>query len=87
MDSPLQQVVGKDEADQEDATLQCAIAASLSQKASALPDTETETEPEPEPEREQNAVRAAVKHQKTEQEGEKDCVDAGFVQVVMDTDE
>jgi len=84
MDPLLKEVVGKGEAE-EDTALQCAIVASLSQQAAAL----TEPEPEPEPENEQDTVLQlpTAKDQKTEQEGDSGCVAAGFVEVVMDSDE
>jgi len=84
----LQEVVSNGEADEEDVPVQCAIAASLSQHPAAS----LEPEPEPEPRKEQDTQTdivhvqlAKVKDQKTGQAG--GCVAAGFVEVVMDTDE
>merc|ERR1712070_32390 len=92
MEPLLQEVVGKGEAEEEDFPVQCAIAASLSQQPAASSKPEPEPEPEPEPNKEQDtqteiAQAAKAKGQKTEHEGEGGCVAAGFVEVVMDSDE
>merc|ERR1711998_28624 len=88
MEPLLQEVASKREADEEDVLVQCAIAASLTQQPAAS----SEPEPEPEPSKEQDTQTdivhvqpAKAKDQKTEQEG--GCVAAGFVEVVMDSDE